>query len=47
VVAEKLGWVGFWGFTVAAAIPGMLLLWLLWNKGYLVQSVRQPSTQDD
>ncbi len=47
VVAEKLGWVGFWGFTVVAAVPGMLLLWLLWNKGYLVQSVRQPSTQDD
>ena len=47
VVAEKLGWVGFWGFTVVAAIPGMVLLWLLWNKGYLVQSVRQPSTEDD
>ena len=47
VVAEKLGWVGFWGFTVVAAVPGLLLLWLLWNKGYLVQSVRQPSTQDD
>lgn len=47
VVAEKLGWVGFWGFTVLAAIPGMLLLWLLWNKGYLVETVRQPSTEDD
>ena len=47
VVAEKLGWVGFGGFTVVAAVPGMLLLWLLWNKGYLVQSVRQPSTRDD
>jgi PAT family beta-lactamase induction signal transducer AmpG len=30
-----------------AAIPGMLLLWLLWNKGYLAQSIRQPSTEDD
>lgn len=47
IVAEKLGWVGFWGFTIVAAIPGMVLLWLLWNKGYLVQSVRQPSTEDD
>ncbi len=47
VIAEKLGWVGFWGFTILAAIPGMLLLWLLWHKGYLVQSIRQPSTEDD
>ncbi len=47
VVAKELGWTMFWGFTVLAAIPGMLLLWLLWNKGYLVQSIRQPSTEDD
>ncbi|HEX4847040.1 MAG TPA: MFS transporter, partial [Novosphingobium sp.] len=47
VIADKLGWTAFWGFTVVAAIPGMLLLWLLWNKGYLVQSIRQPSTEDD
>ena len=26
---------------------GPLLLWLLWRKGYVVQSVRQPSTEDD
>jgi PAT family beta-lactamase induction signal transducer AmpG len=47
VVAEELGWAGFWGFTIVAAIPGMMLLWLLWNKGYLVQSIRQPSTEND
>lgn len=47
VIAEKLGWTWFWGFTVIAAIPGMLLLWLMWHKGYLVQSIRQPSTEDD
>ncbi len=47
VIAKDLGWVGFWGFTVVAAIPGMLLLWLLWHKGYLVQTIRQPSTEDD
>lgn len=46
-VAEKLDWVGFWGFTIVAAIPGMLLLWLLWRRGYVVASVRQPSTEDD
>ena len=47
VIAEKLGWTWFWGFTIVAAIPGMLLLWLLWNKGYLAQTIRQPSTEDD
>jgi MFS transporter, PAT family, beta-lactamase induction signal transducer AmpG len=46
-VADSLDWVGFWGFTVVAAIPGMLLLWLLWKKGYVVDTVRQPSTEDD
>lgn len=47
IAAEQLGWVGFWGMTIVAAVPGMLLLWLLWTKGYVVQSVRQPSTEDD
>jgi MFS transporter, PAT family, beta-lactamase induction signal transducer AmpG len=47
VISKQLGWVGFWGFTVVAAVPGMLLLWTLWRKGYVVQSVRQPSTEDD
>ena len=47
VIADKLGWTAFWGFTIVAAIPGMLLLWLLWNKGYLAQTIRQPSTEDD
>lgn len=47
IVAKEIGWVGFWGFTVVAAVPGMLLLWILWRKGYVVQSVRQASTKDD
>ena len=47
IVAKEFGWVGFWGFTVVAAVPGMLLLWILWRRGYVVQSVRQPSTEDD
>ena len=46
-VAETLGWVGFWLFTVAIAAPGMVLLWLLWKRGFVVQTVRQPSTEDD
>jgi MFS transporter, PAT family, beta-lactamase induction signal transducer AmpG len=47
VIAKDLGWVNFWGFTIIAAIPGMVLLWMLWRKGYVVESIRQPSTQDD
>ena len=47
ILAEELGWVGFWLMTVAVAVPGMLLLWMLWRKGFVVQSVRQPSTEDD
>jgi PAT family beta-lactamase induction signal transducer AmpG len=47
IVAENFGWVFFWGFTVVAAIPGMLLLWLLWSKGYVVEGVRQAEVVDD
>ncbi|MDO9363434.1 MAG: MFS transporter [Sphingopyxis sp.] len=47
IVADKIGWVGFWGFTVVAAIPGMLLLWVLWNKGYVVQGIRQTVGVDE
>ena len=47
IAAEGLGWVGFWFMTVVAAVPGMVLLWILWRKGFVVESVRQPSTEDD
>jgi MFS transporter, PAT family, beta-lactamase induction signal transducer AmpG len=47
IVAEKVGWVGFWGFTVVAAIPGMILLWVLWSKGYVVQSIHQVEAVDE
>lgn len=47
IVADKIGWVGFWGFTVVAAIPGMILLWILWSKGYVVQSIRQTDAVDE
>src|SRR3546814_17450203 len=46
-IAEGLGWVGFWLFTVAIAVPGMLLLWFLWKRGLGVQTVRQPSPEED
>jgi len=47
VGAGDSGWVFFRGVTVCAAIPGMLLLWLLWSKGYVVEGVRQAEVVDD
>lgn len=46
-LAEGLGWAGFWLFTVVAAVPGMVLLWIMWRKGFVVETVRQPGTEDD
>lgn len=40
ILADKLGWAGFWVMTSVVAIPGMVLLWLLWQRGFVVQSVR-------
>ncbi|MGC6399331.1 AmpG family muropeptide MFS transporter [Sphingomonas sp. FW199] len=46
-LAEGLGWVGFWLFTVAAALPGMILLWVLWQKGFVVESLRAAKQQPE
>lgn len=46
-LADALGWVGFWLFTVVIAVPGMLLLWIMWSKGFVVETVRQTGTTDD
>jgi MFS transporter, PAT family, beta-lactamase induction signal transducer AmpG len=47
IIADNVGWFWFWGFTIAAAIPGMFLLWLLWSKGYVVQGIRQTEAVDE
>ncbi|QYU70165.1 hypothetical protein J4558_08625 [Leptolyngbya sp. 15MV] len=47
IVAENLGWVGFWLFTVLIAVPGMALLWILWRKGFVVEKVRQTDVEPD
>jgi PAT family beta-lactamase induction signal transducer AmpG len=44
--AEKLGWPGFWLLTMVVAIPGMVLLWLLWKKGFVVETARQVEVED-
>lgn len=41
ILAEQLGWVGFWVMTAVVAVPGMLLLWILWRRGFVVESVRK------
>jgi PAT family beta-lactamase induction signal transducer AmpG len=41
IFAEQLGWVGFWMMTTVVALPGMVLLWFLWRKGFVVESVRK------
>jgi MFS transporter, PAT family, beta-lactamase induction signal transducer AmpG len=45
-LAEGLGWVGFWIFTVVIAIPGMVLLWILWRRGFVVETARQTKGED-
>jgi MFS transporter, PAT family, beta-lactamase induction signal transducer AmpG len=46
-VAKEFGWINFWGFTIVAAIPGMVLLWILWSKGYVGEGIRQSTTIDE
>ena len=42
IAADQLGWPGFWLMTMVVALPGMILLWVLWKKGFVVERVRQP-----
>lgn len=44
--AEALGWAGFWVLTMVIALPGLLLLWLLWRRGFVVSGIRQPGSTD-
>lgn len=41
IFAEQLGWVGFWLMTTVVALPGMILLYILWKKGFVVDSIRK------
>lgn len=44
--ADALGWPGFWMLTMVVAIPGLVLLWILWKRGFVVDSNRQPAATD-
>lgn len=41
-LAEGLGWFWFWIATMFIALPGLILLGIMWKKGFVVESVRQP-----
>ena len=41
-LASALGWPAFWVMTMIVAVPGMVLLWILWQRGFVVETVRQP-----
>ncbi|HWW64923.1 MAG TPA: MFS transporter [Sphingomonadaceae bacterium] len=41
--AEALGWAGFYLLTTLVALPGLLLLLLMWRRGFVVENVRQSS----
>jgi PAT family beta-lactamase induction signal transducer AmpG len=47
IAAEALGWAGFWIMTMVVALPGLVLLWVLWRQGFVVETVRQPKSEDD
>jgi MFS transporter, PAT family, beta-lactamase induction signal transducer AmpG len=44
--AEALGWPGFYALTTIVALPGLLLLLLMWRRGFVVETVRQPGVED-
>lgn len=39
-LAEGFGWAGFYIFTTVAAVPGLLILWLIWRKGIVSAAIR-------
>lgn len=45
-VAEAFGWVGFWIVTMVVALPGLVLLWILWRYGFVVERARQTTVDE-
>ena len=39
--AAALGWPGFYIFCAFLGLPGLLLVWILWRRGFAVETVRQ------
>jgi MFS transporter, PAT family, beta-lactamase induction signal transducer AmpG len=45
-LATELGWVGFWIATMVFAVPGMVLLWILWRWKFVADQARQPGADE-
>ena len=45
ILAAELDWTGFYLFTTIIALPGLILLWVLWRRGFVVETVRQPGVE--
>ena len=41
IVAEQLGFAGFYIFCVLLGIPGLVVLWLMQRRGFIVENARQ------
>ena len=43
IVAEALGWPLFYVFTTFVALPGLIVLWIMWQRGFVGNAVRSQS----
>ncbi|MFQ5347940.1 MAG: MFS transporter [Rhodothalassiaceae bacterium] len=43
-LAETVGWFDFYLLTTLAALPGLVLLWLLWRRGFTVRDAAQTTS---
>ncbi len=40
IAADALGWPLFYVFTTVVALPGLVVLWVMWQRGFVGESVR-------
>ncbi|MAU40469.1 MAG: MFS transporter [Kordiimonas sp.] len=43
VWADMIGWVDFFVLTTVAAVPGLILLWVMKRRGFITENLRQTS----
>ena len=46
-LAEGLGWPAFYVMTSLVALPGLVLLWLIWRRGVVGEAVRSAAVDGD
>lgn len=47
IIATRLGWPGFYIFCALLGIPGLILVAILWRRGFAVETVRQRGVAGD